>query len=204
MRPQKPGKGCAEIVERDGALVISTSKRNWIAAGFALLVLGFMTFVVLKVVVGGPSDAQTAIDATATPVEPDSEQTAGVVGLIALFMVLFAVLALWLWALSVVLWYLIGREEVVVGTRGIQITRRAFPLRRRRFYEAAHIADLRSRVIDPDLRYNQSANVIWRSFKAGSLCFDYGRATFGFGLDLEEADAKHILSVLRERFPQYV
>ena len=73
---------------------------------------------------------------------------------------------------------LFGRETIVITRLGVEIRQRDFFLAKKRFYDAAHIADFR---LAPEA-----------IARGGCILFDYGLKTIRVAVNLDYAEAKSI------------
>ncbi len=100
------------------------------------------------------------------------------------------------WAILILLWSLVGREVVSVE-RGLLIVRQELlGFGRKREYDLAQVRDVRTRGSQKTWG-RQGIAAPGFGPKEGTIVFDYGAATFGFGLGLEEGEAKVILEQLQ-------
>lgn len=138
------------------------------------------------------------------------DEAAPVSTLVVLFMA--AWLMLWtiggIAALAALLWMLTGSEIVRVSSAGIEVLRYTLIWKRHRSYDARHIARLRlrpprGRFDNDDTDSRNSASGMLNGFSDGSIKFDYGRKTVGFGLELDDADARHVAGEITQRYPGF-
>ncbi len=107
-----------------------------------------------------------------------------------------------LWAMITVGWMAIGQEVITFETQGINISRKLGPFSRNWNCGAAHISDLRATEQPTSSFYNNQTAPGFLSGPAhGTLKFDYGHRTLGFGQELEIGEAKQILKHINSRFP---
>jgi hypothetical protein len=92
-----------------------------------------------------------------------------------------------LFGCSMLAWRLLGREEIIVGSRAMTVVRRAGPYRRTLRFTRDRIAHLRT---EADARAG-------RGVGGGSIAFDYGVRTHRFASTLDEAESRHIVELLR-------
>ncbi len=108
------------------------------------------------------------------------------------------VLTIYVW-----LWQLAGREVISIGGDLLRIERRVPLWRRAREYHVASITALRlsppTFAPSQSRRFGQSSDT-----SVGVLAFDYGASTVHFGVDLDEAESKHLLSQIAQRYPHIV
>lgn len=107
------------------------------------------------------------------------------------------------YALYTWLWLVTGKEEVEVDGQAITIRHRILGLSRPKSFLVDHIRDVR---IGPAIHSSilgwPRAPGIW-GIAEGSIAFDYGARTFRFASGADEAEAKQILRIIWDRFPQY-
>ena len=99
---------------------------------------------------------------------------------------------------TTVLWNLAGKEILVVG-RGELVHRRVIGgLGRSKSYDLAHVRELR---VSPYI----AASLVQRNqspfgFASGPIAFDYGAKTVRMGAGVEEAEAKQLVEMIKNRF----
>ena len=103
-------------------------------------------------------------------------------------------------------WQLVGQEVIEATASSLTVSRKLLGTCRTRGYLAQHVKNLR--VTSSNMNLDQAVLVLSRLFlstkdEQGSLAFDYGSATFRFGQGIDEAEAKQVLSEIRQKFPQY-
>jgi len=95
-----------------------------------------------------------------------------------------------------------GREIVTVTPQELTLWRQPFGQRRR--YRLAEVKNLR--VLED--AYFVLAHPMWYGWSGfpflGFLAFDYGAGTVRFGANLDPAEARQIVALLKERFGQYM
>lgn len=105
-------------------------------------------------------------------------------------------------ALFSLVWMLVGFERVTIDPDGIKIERIIGPLRREKNCAMEHVRDLRVFEGGSVSKFQQAGMDWLAGYGQGSIRFDYGRGTRGFGLELEAGEAKEIVVLIRKRFPQ--
>ncbi len=90
------------------------------------------------------------------------------------------------------LWNLCGREIVRIDGAALAISREPIPFPRSREFDWTQVRNLR---VSPSLRPRQN-------FSPGTIAFDYGARTHGFGRGLDEAEAQMLIDAIARRFPQ--
>jgi len=127
----------------------------------------------------------------------------GGVGVANLFMI--AWLGAWtvggLFCMSVVLWNFAGQERITLPGNALTVQRRVPVLTRSWTYDIAQITKLRTtQQVETALWVNRQMNSgLFSRRDHGSVKFDYGMRTVGFGMELEEAEAAHLLDRLNTR-----
>ncbi|MEZ5979031.1 MAG: hypothetical protein R3F34_12515 [Planctomycetota bacterium] len=91
-------------------------------------------------------------------------------------------------------WQLVGRERVVIDASRVLVRREIGILGRSKAYELESVRDLR---VSSDAARSRSSSLPWS--QSGTIAFDYGAKTVRFGSDIDEAEARAIVGVLRER-----
>jgi hypothetical protein len=95
------------------------------------------------------------------------------------------------------LWNAAGHEIVSLTPTSLAIRRDILGFGRSKEYDLPSIKNLR---ITPTLA-NTNFNFPAQSLTAGTMAFDYGAKTFRFGGDLDEAEASHLIELLKSRYP---
>ncbi|QUS54022.1 hypothetical protein [Pseudovibrio brasiliensis] len=107
-----------------------------------------------------------------------------------------------LWVIGIFGWMAIGREIITFNTQGISIARKLGPFSRHWNCGAVHISELRTTEQPASSMFSNQMPLTFMSGAAhGTLKFDYGNRTLGFGLELETGEAKEILKLLLTRYP---
>jgi len=98
------------------------------------------------------------------------------------------------------LWNIKGKEIIIINSEEISYKKDLFGFGRSREYTLAEIKDMR--VIDKPSGFwgSQSYNDFW-GFSVGVIGFDYGYKTYKIGNSIDEAEAKHIINEISQRFP---
>jgi len=121
-----------------------------------------------------------------------------------LFLIGFVTVWLFVTLLLSVVWLQMtfGREIVTVTPQELTLWWRPFGQRRR--YRLAEVKNLR--VLED--AYFVLAHPMWYGWSGfpflGFLAFDYGAGTVRFGANLDPAEARQIVALLKERFGQYM
>ena len=112
------------------------------------------------------------------------------------FMLLF-LLGIGLLAIYQFLWHLTGKEIISLDSAVMCITNQIFGWKKFYEYGIMDIKDLRASTPQQDLFAH--TKILQFSKQNGMIAFDYGSKTFRFGLDIDEAEAKQIVSEIQER-----
>ncbi len=103
------------------------------------------------------------------------------------------------WAFYCFLWFIVGKERVILRSDLLTVKRDVFGFGRVKEYDLHHVAHLR---VSPAV-YNPfdpvSTMRLW-GLGAGVIAFDYGAKTVRCGISLDEAEAQGIVTRLRERY----
>lgn len=107
------------------------------------------------------------------------------------------------WVISSLMWAVFGYELLSIS-RGMLSVKRVIPIYRREWnYDPQHITEVR---VDPSsgmspMRFSgrQQFSGLLSGKDQGTLKFDYGYQTFGFGQDLAEAEAKKLVKEIKSK-----
>jgi len=95
------------------------------------------------------------------------------------------------------LWQFTGKEIIIVKNDFLRISRQIFNRNKFLEYSMQSISDLRAST--PQTALFASVKIFKNiSGQSGMIAFDYGAKTVRFGFEIEEAEAKQIVSVLQE------
>jgi hypothetical protein len=102
-------------------------------------------------------------------------------------------------AIYVFLWRLVGKEIVSVDGLLLKIKKDIFGYGRLKEYELASVRSLR---VAPDSfnLWDFSAALRFWGVGGGTIAFDYGASTNRFGAGVDEAEAKDIVTRIKERY----
>jgi len=104
-------------------------------------------------------------------------------------------------ALLMLLWYVGGREQLVLTSATLDLRREIFGVGQTRQFALDHVARLRLvPVVENSKRQGRMPALIG----GGSVAFDYGARTIRFGSGLEEAEANALVDLLQSRHPALV
>lgn len=185
MKYEKPGKGRATVDDKGYELeVIIPSKKNILVTLFLCAWLG--GWAIGEIMVIG-----TMLPATAE---------AGI-GLSA-----FTIFWLIGWTIgggvviSIVAWNLFGKEIINLSSENLKIERKALRVSRVKNYIIPDINNLRvTGLNEVQSFFGWSGQDFWGM--NGKLAFDYGMKTVKFARGIDEAEARHILEILKRMLP---
>jgi len=111
------------------------------------------------------------------------------------------------------LWLLLGLEVVEVGSNHIVIKHQVLGLGFTRKFSSKRVKGVFVSRQDSDLNYyldTKEFKFFFLSFKRGKVAINHGETIFGgintirFGANLDEGEAKQIVKLIHEKFPQYI
>ena len=107
-----------------------------------------------------------------------------------------------LYAFSSLLWLLVGCEILSISTDKFVMRRQIGPLGRTRAFASLDLRDFRVTPVSRPWygRHRQNLPVFWQF--DGPITFDYGARTYYCGDGVDEAEAKQIVKLIRQEFPQ--
>lgn len=109
-----------------------------------------------------------------------------------------------LYAIYILLWQLFGKELIAVSNQAIIVNRVIFGLKIPREYDASHIRGLRiSTLPEPADLFGFYRATRVTGFSGGLIAFDYGAKTIRFGMGIDEAEARQILTEITQVFWRY-
>jgi hypothetical protein len=97
------------------------------------------------------------------------------------------------------LWNMTGHEIVSLTPTSLAIRRDVLGFGRSSEYDLQSVKNLRIDKIPINSRYNQGFSL--QSYFGGTIAFDYGAKTFRFGGGIDEAEASHLIELLKSRYP---
>lgn len=104
--------------------------------------------------------------------------------------------------IGLILWQIVGKEEILLTMEGITIRHRVFVSFRVKTYLLSDVKNFRQ-IINPtdDSIYSLFRIKALEQFtgKRGTLAFDYGMKTVRFAAAIDEAEAGHIVGLFKER-----
>ena len=95
------------------------------------------------------------------------------------------------------LWNAAGHEIISLTPTSLTLRRDILGFGRSKEYDLPSVKNLRT---VPSLG-NSNFNYTTQSLAGGAMAFDYGAKTFRFGGGLDEAEAAHLIDVLKSRYP---
>lgn len=93
-------------------------------------------------------------------------------------------------------WSFFGREKLLISNNLARFEKTVFDLGQKKKFETAELKNFRFEQVDTELN---NKKMFW-NFKSGKIKFDYGFKTYAFGLALDDAEANHIVDLLKKRF----
>ena len=101
-----------------------------------------------------------------------------------------------------VLWGFFGEESVLIQGPEFIFRKEVFGFGSRKVFDKNAIRDIR---FDPgqQVRRNWRSRRMFNGLDDGKIKFAYGMKTFHFGFGLDDAEAKHIVHLLKEKLPQH-
>jgi hypothetical protein len=95
-------------------------------------------------------------------------------------------------------WGLAGREVILLKEGSLDIRREAFGIGRSKEFDVAQIRELRVQPQPFDAKKSPFGRNSW-FWAPGTVAFDYGASTQHFGSNLDEAEAKLLIEVIKKR-----
>ena len=93
-------------------------------------------------------------------------------------------------------WSLFGKEIITIGNGLLTISKKGAMFSKAKSYELGFISNMLAKELP---LYSQSRNTLMSILNRGTICFEYGMKTIRFGDALDEAEARHIIELLRTR-----
>lgn len=94
------------------------------------------------------------------------------------------------------LWYAIGKEEMIIERGILTLKKVGAPFVRNKSYSIADTANFRT-VERDDSFWNQNKTVPYK--KPGAIIFDYGMKSKEFGMGIDEPEAIYLINLLKEK-----
>ena len=173
----------------EGLQIILPSKKNY------LLILWYGLWLIMWVFMTGTVTFFLAFFILLAIKESNSGMW--IFAMFITFMLLF-LLGIGLPAIYAFFWQLAGKEIISVNSAVMSITNQIFGWKKVYEYGIMDIKDLRASIPQKDLFAR--VKILQFSKQNGMISFDYGAKTFRFGLDIDEAEAKQIVSEIQGRF----
>jgi hypothetical protein len=98
--------------------------------------------------------------------------------------------------MNIVAWQIFGKEIVTIGNGIISIRRTGTLFRKNKSYDLAHVTNVYAK---EQPLYNRGYNNTKSLFNRGTINFEYGLKTVRFGDGLDEAEARHIIEMLKAK-----
>lgn len=92
-----------------------------------------------------------------------------------------------------------GKEIVHINGMELKHIRDFVLFKRSKEYEMAHIKELRAGPTNSSIFNFTNGMEFWGN-TGGTIAFDYGQSTHKFGTGLDEAEAKHIVETVKNRY----
>jgi hypothetical protein len=107
------------------------------------------------------------------------------------------------YAIYILLWQVVGREEIDVTSYSITISQVVLLIRRSKEYSCEYIKDLRTSPMGVNEMHNWSRYWAIYGMGGGIIVFDYGAGTIRTGSGIDEAEGKQIIAEIQQKYPQY-
>lgn len=101
------------------------------------------------------------------------------------------------------LWQVKGVEEIAFSPQAITISNKVPVWNRQKNYRIENVKGLRVSNMQVNFMDPSRSMDFW-GVTGGVLSFDYGSGTIRFGKGLEEAEAREIIAIIRQRYPNVV
>lgn len=107
---------------------------------------------------------------------------------------------------GMVFWFLAGKEVIHISTSALTIERKIPIWTRRVQCGLTDIKELRAteKMESSAFGRKRSVHGFMSSMGEGTIKFDYGLQTLGFGIEIDTAEAKHIVGAIATKFPNLV
>jgi hypothetical protein len=174
--------GKAKIENSIGSLKISIpSKKNWFALIFGTVWLGGWYF-------GFKSASSILLSG--------GEENIGANGFMLFWLIGWTVGGVAI--ISILLWGYFGQEEFYSDGQEIYFNKTIFGLGIKKRLEAIEIKKIRTEVTNANW-FGGNRWAFW-GLGPGKVKFDYGLKTFSFGLAVDDAEADHIVELMKDHF----
>ena len=176
--------GKAKIEKTFGELtIIIPSKKNWFALLFATAWLGGWFFGFKTVL---------------TLLFFDNKENSGPEGFMTLWLLAWTIAGLAI--LAVLLWGYFGRETIKIDKGEIFFEKTVFGIGQKKRMEANEVKNMRTERTDSSW-FGPNRWAFW-GLGSGKIKFDYGLKTFSFGLGVDDAEANHLVEILKDYLKQ--
>lgn len=99
------------------------------------------------------------------------------------------------------LWQIFGQEIIEIDSQVMSVSRKIFAWKKASEYSSESVNDLRVS-IPQQAFFAPMRSLQYLLGQNGIIAFDYGAKIFRFGLEIDEAEAKQIISALKPHLPQ--
>jgi len=179
----------------DSVRIILPRKKNifrllWF--GIWLLFFGFVissVFYILVLMIGGVTGLLGDVSADT------GNNIAFIVPIVTLLGLVIILLLMGGMGIYAFLWQIAGKEIIEVNLQSLKLSRQIIRWIRSNSFSLESVSDLR--VSQPRWEMTQLSPIRTLPRHNGMIAFDYGAKTFRFGLDIDEAEAKQIISAMR-------
>ena len=185
IKPTQPRYKVQQL--NDGIQIVLPSKKNffriiWFVLGLAmwLYMTGSVVYITSLLIIGLGSNNGMWI----------------FIGFLA-FILLFLV-SLGAYVIYSLLWQFTGKEIIIVKNDVLRISRQVFNWNKFLEYSIRSVSDLRASTPQQSVLFTSIKIFKNISGQNGMIAFDYGAKTIRFGFEIDEAEAKQIVSVLQE------
>lgn len=176
--------GTAKIENSLGGLSISIpSKKNWFALLFGTAWLGGWYF-------GFKSASSILLSGETDNIGANGFMTFWLIGWTVGGVVI----------ISMLLWGYFGQEQFTSNRGEVYLNKTVFGLGIKKRMETNEIKNIRTEVANGNL-FGSNRWAFW-GLGPGKIKFDYGLKTFSFGLGVDDAEADHIVELMKEHFKQ--
>jgi len=193
------------IEEKSESLkIIIPSRKHWLVIFFAGAFLIFWTFL-------GVSFAASLFSPPTNTLPQDASEAPLLFwilgGALWLFFVVWALGMVYIWAAiaCLFLWPFFGREVIEIKSGSFAIHRELLGLRWSNSFKVEYVRDFR--ISSDVLKYGmlESWNLLQdTNLTKGSVLFDYGSKTFDCSSGADSVEARQIVALIQQRFPQYL
>jgi len=95
-------------------------------------------------------------------------------------------------------WGYFGKEELHIGRDSILFSKHVFNVGMKAELDKSEVSKAEYNNVQVNIFSNGNKFSIW-GFGPGKIKFNYGMKTYSFGLAVDEAEAKHIISIINEK-----